>query len=147
MQSFSRGGSATDAPLPQRAAIARGRVVSRITARTATSPLGSPPLRGTRASRAILSRSKTTGGPAPSSYEELRASVLERHASRHLILNGLTICEAHRNPTMAALASALNDRMAAAFLVRDGRLLTGSVRDDVRDANAAAFYRLAPAGG
>lgn len=84
-------------------------------------------------------RAPTTGGPAPSSYEELRASVLERHAPRHLILNCLTICEAHRNPYyQAALASALNDWMAEEFLARDERLRASLVVSTVDTDDAVA---------
>jgi uncharacterized protein len=65
----------------------------------------------------------TSGPSAPDSYDALREAVLEPFAPRRVILNCLTICEAHRNPHyQAALASALNDWIAAEFLDRDERL-------------------------
>ncbi|HEY7968008.1 MAG TPA: amidohydrolase family protein [Solirubrobacteraceae bacterium] len=65
----------------------------------------------------------TTGGAAPATYDALREQVLEPFAPRHVILNCLTLCEAHRNPHyQAALATALNDWLLAEFLERDDRL-------------------------
>jgi predicted TIM-barrel fold metal-dependent hydrolase len=65
----------------------------------------------------------TTGGPAPGSYEALREQVLEPFDPRLVILNCLTLCEAHRNPHyQAALASALNNWLLEEFLARDERL-------------------------
>ena len=55
--------------------------------------------------------------PAPSSYEQLASSVLDRGPARVAILNCLTGFEPHRNAYFAAaVASAVNDWMREEFL-------------------------------
>jgi predicted TIM-barrel fold metal-dependent hydrolase len=65
----------------------------------------------------------TTGGRVPASYDELKEDVLDASDAERLVLNCLTMWEAHHNPYFqAALAAALNDWLAAEFLDRDERL-------------------------
>jgi len=79
----------------------------------------------------------TTGDPAPDSYDALREQVLDPLAPRLVILNCLTLCEAHRNPHyQAALASALNDWLLEEFLERDERLRASLVVSTVDTEDA-----------
>jgi predicted TIM-barrel fold metal-dependent hydrolase len=80
-------------------------------------------IRLTGMSNAYPPRAPTSGGAVPADYNALRESLLAGAQPRHAVLTCLTICEAHRNPYyQAALASAVNDWLAAEFLDRDERL-------------------------
>ena len=64
----------------------------------------------------------TTGGAAPSSYEEL-APLLDRAAPRRALLTCLVLDGVHRNPHYAAaIAGATNEWLRDEFLTRDERL-------------------------
>ena len=67
-------------------------------------------------------------GPAPATYEALKAELLDPWAPRLAILSCLTLFETHRNPYYAAaVASAVNDWLRAEWLDRDERLRAGLV--------------------
>ena len=90
-------------------------------------------------SNAYPPRAPTSGGPVPADYESLAREVLAKDGPRIVVLNCLTICEAHRNPYyQAALASALNDWMRAELLERDERLRASLVVSTVDPDDAVA---------
>ncbi|WP_405146743.1 amidohydrolase [Nocardia salmonicida] len=67
----------------------------------------------------------TTGGAAPSSYDQLAPVLTTANPSR-AILTCLTLDGVHRNPYYAAaMARAVNDWVREEFLVRDDRLRAG----------------------
>ena len=84
-------------------------------------------------------RAPTTGDAVPADYDSLSRQLLHEDGPRHLVLNCLTICEAHRNPYyQAALASALNDWMREEMLSRDQRLRASMVVSSVDPDDAVA---------
>jgi predicted TIM-barrel fold metal-dependent hydrolase len=90
-------------------------------------------------SNAYPPRAPTTGDAVPADYDSLSRQLLHEPQPRHLVLNCLTICEAHRNPYyQAALASALNDWMREEMLARDGRLRASMVVSTVDTDDAVA---------
>ena len=81
----------------------------------------------------------TSGEAVPSDYDAVCQRVLETASPRYVVLNCLTICEAHRNPYyQAALASALNDWVRDEFLARDSRLRASMVVSTVDPDDAVA---------
>ena len=87
-------------------------------------PVAYPPGAPTSATAAA----RDGAGPVvPSSYELLKARLLDRDDPEVAILSCLTLFEAHRHPYYAAaLASAVNDWLRAEWLDRDPRLRRGS---------------------
>jgi len=84
-------------------------------------------------------RAPTSGEAVPADYDSLSRQLLHSEGPRHLVLNCLTICEAHRNPYyQAALASALNDWMREEMLARDERLRASLVVSTVDPDDAVA---------
>jgi len=86
-------------------------------------PVAYPPGAPTSATAAA----RDGAGPVvPSSYDLLKARLLDREDPEVAILSCLTLFEAHRHPYYAAaLASAVNDWLRAEWLDRDPRLRAG----------------------
>ncbi|HEY7251571.1 MAG TPA: amidohydrolase family protein [Methylomirabilota bacterium] len=81
----------------------------------------------------------TSGGVAPSTYDELRTDVLEPSEASYAVLNCLTGFETHRNPYFgAAVASAINDWLRKEFLARDERLRASLVVSAISTEDAVA---------
>jgi predicted TIM-barrel fold metal-dependent hydrolase len=80
----------------------------------------------------------TTGGPAPSTFEELDAGLLTPQRPAIAILNCVSAFGAHRHPYYgAALATAINDWLRDEWLERDPRLRASIVvSGDPEDAAA-----------
>ncbi len=83
---------------------------------------------------------RAAAGPAvPASYDALAERLLPGTQPERVVLNCLTLCEAHRNPYYtAALASAINDWLRAEFLDRDARLRASLVVSTVDPDDAVA---------
>jgi predicted TIM-barrel fold metal-dependent hydrolase len=67
---------------------------------------------------------RASGRPTPpTTYDELKETVLDRSNASHVVLNCLAIYEMYRNPYFqAGMARCLNDWMCAEWLDRDERL-------------------------
>lgn len=85
----------------------------------------------------------TTGGPPPSTYEQLDERLLAPARPRRVILNCVSLFGAHRHPYYAAaLAGAINDWLREQWLDRDDRLRASLVVSADPDDAVAEIERV-----